>query len=81
MTRTLRLTRHAEHITRIGSVADLFGELGLTIEAAPDVEDFVENNLDGIVDIVNNELSQYGLQVDDVEDAEIDEAAVSERKF
>ena len=41
----------ADHISRLKSIPDLFADLGLTIEAAPDVEDFVENNLDEIVDI------------------------------
>ena len=68
--------KDADHITRLESIADLFVELGLTIEAAPNVEDFVENNLDQIVATVHNELNQWGLQVDDVDDAEIDESTV-----
>jgi len=68
--------KDAEHITRLKSIADLFAELGLRIEGAPDVEDFVENNLDRIVDIVDNELNNWGLQVRDVDDAEIDESTV-----
>src|SRR5437879_3085354 len=32
----------ADHISRLKSIPDLFADLGLTIEAAPDVEDFVE---------------------------------------
>lgn len=66
--------KDAEHITRLKSIADLFAELGLTIEAAPDVEDFVENNLDKIVATVHNELNQWGLQVSDVDDAEIEQS-------
>jgi hypothetical protein len=73
--------KDAEHITRLKSIADLFAELGLTIEAAPDVEDFVENNLDEIVATVHNELNQWGLQVSDVDDAEIDESTVENVKF
>jgi hypothetical protein len=73
--------KDAEHITRLKSIADLFAELGLTIKAAPDVEDFVENNLDEIVAIVHNELNQRGLQVDDVDDAEIDESTVEKVSF
>src|ERR1700693_1213814 len=38
--------KDVEHITLLKSIADIFAELGLTIEAAPDVEDFIENNLD-----------------------------------
>jgi pterin-4a-carbinolamine dehydratase len=68
--------KDAEHICRLKSIADLFAELGLMIEAAPDVEDFVENNLDNIIVAVDNELNQWGLQVSDIDDAEIDESTV-----
>jgi hypothetical protein len=50
--------KDAEHIRRLKSIADLFAELGLIIEAAPDVE----NNLDNIIVAVDNELNQWGLQ-------------------
>jgi hypothetical protein len=73
--------KDAEHITRLKSIADLFAELGLTIEAAPDVEDFVENNLDEIIATVHKELNQWGLQVSDVDDAEIDESTVENVRF
>ncbi len=68
--------KDAEHITRLKSIADLFAELGLTIEAAPDVEDFVENHRDDIIATVDNELNQWGLQVDDINDAEIEQSDV-----
>ena len=68
--------KDTQHITRLKSIADLFVELGLTIDAAPNVEDFVKNNLDQIVATVHNELNQWGLQVVDVDDAEIDESTV-----
>ena len=71
----------AEHINRLKSIADLFAQLGLTIEAAPDVEDFVENNLDEIVATVYDELNQWGLQVNDVDDAEIDKSTVENVSF
>jgi hypothetical protein len=70
----------AEHITRLKSIADLFAELGLTIEAAPDVEDFVASNLDEIA-TVHDELNQWGLQVSDVDEAEIDESTVENVRF
>jgi hypothetical protein len=73
--------RDAEHIARLTSVADLFAELGLTIEAAPDVEDFVENNMDQIVATVDDELSRWGLQAYDVNDAEIDGSTVETVRF
>jgi pterin-4a-carbinolamine dehydratase len=73
--------KDAEHITRLKSIADLFAELGLTIEAAPDVEDFVENKGDEIVATVQNELNQWGLRVSDIDDAEIDESTVESVSF
>src|ERR1700737_3355340 len=36
----------ADYISRLNSIPDLFADLGFTIEAAPDVEDFVKDNLD-----------------------------------
>jgi hypothetical protein len=71
----------ADHISRLKSIPDLFADLGLTIEAAPDVEDFVEHNLDEIVVTVHNELGQWGLQVSEVDDAEIDESTVESVSF
>jgi PIN domain len=73
--------KDAEHISRLKSIADLFAALGLTIEAAPEVEDFVANNLDQIVAIVHNELNQWGLLVSDVDDAEIEESTVENVSF
>jgi hypothetical protein len=73
--------KDVEYITRLKSIADLFAELGLTIEAAPDVEDFVENNLNEIIATADAELNQWGLQVSDVEDAEIDESTVESVTF
>jgi hypothetical protein len=73
--------KNAEHITELGSIADLFAKLGLTIEAAPDVNDFVDNNRNVIVGAVHDELNQWGLQVSDVDDAEIDEAEVENVSF
>jgi hypothetical protein len=73
--------KDAEHITRLKSIADLFAELGLRIEVAPDVEDFVEKNLDEIVAIVHKELNQWGLTVYDVDDADIDESTVENVSF
>jgi hypothetical protein len=73
--------KDVEHITRVTSIADLFAELGLTIEATPDVQDFIDNNADEIVSIVDNELNQWGLQVSDVNDAEIDESSVDKVSF
>jgi hypothetical protein len=73
--------KEAEHITWLKSIADLFIEFGLTIEAAPDVEDFVQNNMDNIVATVQDELDRWGLHVTDVDDAEIDESTVENVGF
>jgi len=73
--------KDAKHITRLRSIADLFAELGLTIKAAPDAEDFVEDNPDEIVATVHNEHNQWDLEVRDVDDAEIDESTVEKVRF
>jgi PIN domain len=68
--------KDATHITRLRSIADLFSELGLAIEGVPGVEQFVEQNLDTIINIADNELNQFGLHVNDVEDADIIDSTV-----
>lgn len=73
--------KNADHITRLKSIADLFAKLGLTIEAAPEVDDFVESNLDAIVKTVDDELNRWGLQVGDIEDVEIEEVRVENVSF
>jgi PIN domain len=73
--------REHEHITRLKSIPDLFAKVGLTIEAAPDVEVFFEEHKDDVVAVVDDELNQWGLQVSDIEDAEIDESTVSKVTF
>lgn len=75
------VVRQTDNIDLLKSIGDLFAAFGLTIEAAPDVEDFVQGHLEKIVDAVNNELNQFGLQVDDIEEAEIDEATVENVNF
>jgi hypothetical protein len=66
-----------QHVVRLKSIPDLFAELGFTIEAVPEVEKFFEDHDVDIVRTVNNELNNWGLQVSDVEDAEIDGSTVS----
>jgi PIN domain len=65
-----------EHVTRLKSIPDLFGKLGLKTDAAPDVKAFFQENESELVAAVDNELNQWGLQVMDIQDAEIDEANV-----
>ena len=50
--------------------------LGLQVEA-PEIEQFLEQNEKNLIDIVDKELSDWGLQVNDVEDAEIEESSVT----
>ncbi len=73
--------RNAQHISWLRSIPDLFAELGLSIEAAPDVQAFINDNMDHIVSTVDNELNQRGLQVDDVDDAEIEGSTVENVSF
>lgn len=73
--------RDHEHITRLKSIPDLFAKVGLTIEAAPEVETFFEQHDDDVVATVDDELNQWSLQVSDIEDAEIDESTVSSVTF
>ncbi|UEM08432.1 PIN domain-containing protein [Bradyrhizobium barranii subsp. barranii] len=75
------VTQGADHISRLKSIPDLFADLNLTIEAAPDVNDFVERKQEEIVATAHNELNQWGLQVSDVDDAEIDESTVENVSF
>ena len=72
--------KDAEHVIRVKSIADLFAALGLMIEA-PDVNAFLNSNTVQITAIVNDELNQFGLQVSDIDDAEIDEATVESVNF
>jgi hypothetical protein len=69
------------HVTRLKSIPDLFAKVGLTIEAAPDVKAFFEEHGDDVVAAVDKELNVWGLQVSDIEDAEIDESIVNRVTF
>ncbi|POS07330.1 hypothetical protein C3Y08_15430 [Burkholderia gladioli] len=65
------------HIKLVKTFAELFAELGLAIEP-PDVEAFFEDDHDKLVSRFDDEVSSWGLQVSDVEDAEIDESTVTD---
>ena len=62
------------HITRLKSIGSLFDMLGLAIEAAQLVEVFFDANQDQLVATVDREINSWGLQVSDIEDAEIDQS-------
>jgi PIN domain len=73
--------REHEHITRLKSIPDVFAKLGLRIEAAPDVRTFLEEHEDDVVAVVDREVRDWGLQVSDVDDAEIDDSTVNKVTF
>ncbi|WP_263588899.1 PIN domain-containing protein [Sphingopyxis sp. GC21] len=65
-----------KHITLVKSLPDLFAALGLEM-AAPEVDAFLETQEVCVTDLVNQEMTSWGLQSDDVVDAEIDEIVVN----
>lgn len=69
--------KSVEHISLLKNIPDLFQLLGLQVEA-PEIEEFLEENKEELISFVDTEISDWGLQVSDVEDAEIDESTVTE---
>ncbi|MEY9185787.1 hypothetical protein ABIG06_007342 [Bradyrhizobium sp. USDA 326] len=69
--------RAEKHLKHLKSVGDLFEMLGLKREEAPDIESFLDRVKDDFVARVNDEVADWGLQVSDVEDAEIDDSTVT----
>ena len=61
-------------IALVKSIPELFGVLGYEIDA-PNVTSFLENNLDALVELVDQEVNNWGL-VGDVMDSEIEETKV-----
>ena len=72
----VRPVEGATHITLVASLADLFAALGLQIEA-PEIDDFLEEHEEELVEAVGRELANWDLQ-GDVEDSEIDDTTVTE---
>lgn len=70
----------ASNISIVQTFADLFATLGLEIEA-PEIEEFFDDHHDDLVSRFDRELSDWGLQVSDVEDAEIDETTATNVKL
>lgn len=68
--------KNIDDISLLKTIPDLFQMLGLQVEA-PEIEQFLEQNEKNLIDIVDKELSDWGLQVNDVEDAEIEESSVT----
>ena len=69
-------TKGERHIALVKSLPELFAALGLEMEA-PEVDEFLEAYNAQLVEVVDQELSDWGLQ-GDVEDSEIDETTVTE---
>ena len=73
--------REHEHITRLKSIPELFAKLGLRTEALPDVETFLEEHYDDVVAVVDREVRDWGLQVSDIDHAEMDDSTVNKVNF
>lgn len=65
-----------EHMTLIKSLPELFSLLGFEVDAPP-VQDFLNTNDEILIEMVNDELNDWGL-IGDVEDSEIDDIDVTE---
>jgi hypothetical protein len=68
--------KDVKHITLVTSLPELFDNLGLEMEV-PEIDKFFEDHSDELVEAVDNELSNWGLQ-GDVEGSEIDGTKVTE---
>lgn len=66
----------AENISLVKSLPELFKALGLEMDA-PELDAFFTGHDDQLVALVDQELNSWGLQSDDVMDAEIDEITVN----
>ena len=73
-------TKAAINISLVKNFPDLFAALGLEIEA-PAVEGFFDDDREVLVSSFDTELGNWGLQVSDVSEAEIDEATVTNVKL
>jgi hypothetical protein len=69
-------TKGESHISLVKSLPALFAALGLEMEA-PEIDEFLEANNAKLVEAVDKELSDWGLQ-GDVQDSEIDETTVND---
>lgn len=64
-------------ITLVKSLPELFKLLGLEVEA-PEIQQFLDDHEEEVVGLFDAELSNWGLEVADVPEAEIDEASVTQ---
>ena len=73
-------SKGVSNISLVKTFADLFAALGLEI-AAPELEGFFDDDHDELVSRFDAEVSNWGLQVLDVEGGEIDDATVTNVKL
>ena len=64
-----------EHVSILKAVPDLFKQLGLEIDA-PEIDEFLDENLASVLETAEAELAQWGLQAIDVEDAYIEQTGI-----
>lgn len=64
------------NVSHLASIEELFGTLGLLMDT-PDIAGFLEEQQSRIVDLVDNEVANWGLSSDDVVDADIHHTVVS----
>ena len=64
--------KDTNHVKHLRAIAEIFELLGLQSKAAPAVAEFLEEKKHVVQDIVDDELNNWGLQVADVEDGEMD---------
>lgn len=65
-----------EHITILTGIPELFAKIGLQIEA-PEIASFLEDRKEELIAMFDKELGDWGLDVTDVPEAEIEECAVT----
>ena len=73
--------KDTKHVKHLRAIAEIFELLGLQSKAAPAVAEFLEEKKHVVRDIVDDELNNWGLQVADVEDGEIDSSNVKAVEF
>jgi hypothetical protein len=73
-------SKDAINISVLKSIPELFTKLGLKVDA-PEIEEFLEEHHGEAVQLVSSELNDWGLQVSDVEDAEVYDVTVNDIEF
>ena len=68
--------KNHKNISLLKTIPELFQRLGLQVDA-PEIEFFLRGKEDDLRELFDKELNDWGLLVNDVEDAEIDEICVT----